>query len=116
MYKISRAIVRYFGKPDLLLVFIFNHKWNEITENHLAGQTSHDQPDLVARVFDIKKKAMLKDLKMQGILEHTVTDFDFNEFQTRPQMHILISLVKEAKIRIQRLLTKWNVQNPLLSF
>ncbi|GFW80473.1 helitron_like_N domain-containing protein [Trichonephila clavipes] len=44
------SVVRDFGKPDLFLTFTCNPKWKEIKDNLFP-----DHPDLVARIFDIKK-------------------------------------------------------------
>jgi hypothetical protein len=62
------AIVREFGKPDLFLTFTCNPKWKEIKDNLLPGQKSHDRTDIVARVFYIKMKCLLEDLKKNCIL------------------------------------------------
>ena len=41
----------------------------EIEHELLPGQTAADQPDLVARVFQMKKKALIKAIVNDGILE-----------------------------------------------
>ncbi|KAG2998029.1 hypothetical protein PC116_g22840 [Phytophthora cactorum] len=43
------AIVRQYGKPDLLITVTTNPKWQKIQDNILPGQTASDRPDIVAR-------------------------------------------------------------------
>ena len=62
MYQDAMAIVRRYGKPDLFITFTCNPKWPDIEKNVLSGQTSTDRPDLVARVFHMKLKDLLKDI------------------------------------------------------
>lgn len=59
--KDAMSNVRDFGKPDLFLTFTCNPNWNEIKDNLFPGQKPHDRPNLVATVFDIKKRAVLED-------------------------------------------------------
>ena len=79
-----------------------NPNWPEIQEtllkdegNNPTGkkQTAADQPDIVAWVFELKKEALLKEIReglfgKVGALVHTI------EFQKRglPHMHLLIFL------------------------
>ncbi|OBZ80660.1 hypothetical protein A0J61_11291, partial [Choanephora cucurbitarum] len=55
-YQYSMAIVGYFGKPSLFIIFTANPRWIEIQRELLPGQNAPDRPDLVARVFDLKVK------------------------------------------------------------
>lgn len=45
-----------------------NPKWREIEDNLLPEQTASDRPDLVARVFRMKFKGMLTDVKDRHVL------------------------------------------------
>ncbi|GBN68334.1 hypothetical protein AVEN_252199-1 [Araneus ventricosus] len=60
-FQDAMSKVRDFGKPDLFLTFTCNPKWNEIKENLFPRQKPHDRPDSIARVLDIKQKALLQD-------------------------------------------------------
>ena len=40
-----------------------NPKWNEIIDELRDGESVEDRPDLVARVFKLKKDQLLKDIK-----------------------------------------------------
>ena len=55
MYEYAMAIVNKKGKPDIFLTMTCNSNWTEIQENLLLGQQPSDRPDLVARVFHLKK-------------------------------------------------------------
>jgi hypothetical protein len=63
LYQDSMAIVRYFGRPTLFITFTANPKWPEITRHLGPGLTAADRPDLVTRVFHLKIKALLDELK-----------------------------------------------------
>jgi hypothetical protein len=79
LYQDSMAIVRHFGKPDLFITMTCNPKWPEIQEV-LAGQSAADRPDLTARVFKLKLKALFNDIK-GGALGRPVADIHTIEFQ-----------------------------------
>ncbi|GBM40239.1 hypothetical protein AVEN_183555-1 [Araneus ventricosus] len=91
-FQYVMSIVRDFGKPDLFLTFTCNPEWKEIKDNLFPGKKPHDRPDLVDRVFDIKKKALLQDLKKNDNLGRIVADIHVIEFQKRglPHMHLLL--------------------------
>ena len=46
-----------------MITFTANPAWPEIVANLLPGQTGMDRPDLVNRIFKIKLRELLKDLK-----------------------------------------------------
>lgn len=56
-----------------------------------------NQTDLVDQVFYIKKKAILKDLKMQGLLGHTVADIHVIEFLKRITAHAYTSIFSRGR-------------------
>ena len=60
-YHDAMAIVAKFGRPDLFITFTCNPNWAEIKNNLFPGQTVSDRPDLVARIFKLKLKALLAD-------------------------------------------------------
>ena len=65
-------------------------------QNLFENQTAYDRPDLVARVFNLKKKAFLKDLIQNGVFGKVVAHVHTVEFQKRglPHLHILLILSK----------------------
>ena len=93
-YLDAMAIVRHFGKPSLFITMTTNPNWREIQENLLPGQVANDRPDLVARVFELKKKALLNDLFNVGIFGRAIARAWVVEWQKRglPHVHILVIL------------------------
>jgi len=104
----SLAICRWAkNQPDLFLTVTANPNWPEIQEALLefqgdnddpdqptTHQTAADRPDIVARVFNQKLKAILKDIVKDGIFGKVVAHVYTIEFQKRglPHAHILIFL------------------------
>ena len=107
LYQDSMAICRAFRKPDIFLTMTANPNWVEIQEALLKEptvdgqrQAAVDRPDIVARVFEEKKKALLKEIK-GGLFGKTSAMVHTIEFQKRglPHMHLLIFLDPAYKIR-----------------
>ena len=65
------AIVCQYGRPSLFITFTANPEWDEITRELLLGQQPTDRPDPVARVFHMKLKHLLHDLKKRISLATT---------------------------------------------
>ncbi|ETW84686.1 hypothetical protein HETIRDRAFT_314300, partial [Heterobasidion irregulare TC 32-1] len=68
LFQDSMAITRHCHKPDIFITMTANPNWPEITEELLkydggSTQQPSDRPDLVARVFALKMKALIKDIK-----------------------------------------------------
>jgi hypothetical protein len=109
LFQDSMAICRFFRKPDIFLTMTANPNWPEIQDQLLADdpvpgrepskQTASDRPDIVARVFEEKKKALLKEIK-DGLFGKAVAMVHTIEFQKRglPHMHLLIFLDQAHKI------------------
>ena len=100
LYQDSMAIVRKIGKPDLFVTFTCNPKWQEITDALLPGQQAKDRPDLIARVFNLKLKALMDDLLKNQVLGKVVGRIYVVEFQKRglPHAHILLILDQRDKL------------------
>ena len=94
LYQNSMAIVRHFGKPSLFITFTANPKWIEIERELLVGQSASDRPDLVARVFDLKVRELLKDIKDKKIFGSYKGLVRTVEYQKRglPHLHLLLFL------------------------
>jgi len=112
LFQDAMAIVRTFGKPDIFLTMTCNPKWPEIQDQLLwevhpppganyqrRRQAASDRPDIVARVFEQKKNACLKEIQ-DGKFGRVVAIFYTIEFQKRglPHMHSLIFLHPDDKI------------------
>src|SRR4051794_37365519 len=78
-----------------------NPNWLEITNALLPGQTAADRPDLIARVFNLKRHAFLHNIKKDNFLRRATTHVYTIEFQKRglPHMHFLIFLHNDSKIK-----------------
>ena len=113
LFQDSMAICRTYRKPDIFLTMTANPNWPEIQDQLLwevppgAGanhrrrkQKPSDRPDIVARVFEQKKNALLKEIK-EGLFGKVDATVHTIEFQKRglPHMHLLIFLNQEDKIR-----------------
>ena len=112
LFQDAMAIARAFGKPDVFVTMTANPNWPEIQDQLLwevppgAGanhqrrkQKASDRPDIVARVFELKKNAMLKDIQ-DGLFGRVLAIVHTIEFQKRglPHMHALIFLHPDDKI------------------
>ena len=93
-FQDGMAICREYHKPDYFITMTCNSKWPEIKELLKDGQSPQDRPDIVARVFRLKKDQLMQDLKSAGILGKVVAHMHVVEFQKRglPHVHILIIL------------------------
>jgi len=97
LFQDGMAVVRSHGKPHLFVTVTCNPKWDEITrEVELTGGTVEDRPDIVARVFRLKLKAIEADLYKNGVFGRSVAHLRVVEFQKRglPHAHILLILEK----------------------
>lgn len=69
------AICRWAGYPDLFITFTCNAKWPEIQymlDEAGGGQKPADRPDIVDRVFMIKLKELMRDIKEKKYFGETV--------------------------------------------
>lgn len=77
------AIVRVLGRPTYFVTFTCNPDWPEIRAALLPGQDAQSRPDLVARVFGQKLRALLEELTKRGIFGRCVAILMVIEFQKR---------------------------------
>ena len=98
-YQDAMAIVRNYTKPTLFITMTCNPGWSEIKSSLAPDQTPQDRPDLVARVFKLKKDQLMNDLIKGKILGKVVAHLWVVEFQKRglPHVHILIILASEDR-------------------
>ena len=94
------AIAHYFQKVDIFLTMTTNPHWAEIECELLPGQTAYDHPDLVARVFQMKKKVVIDYIYKHGVFGSAVAYVYTIELQKHglPHMHILIFLKGPYKL------------------
>ena len=100
LYQDAMAIVRKYGKPTFFITFTCNPRWDEIALELKPGQTAHDRPDLISRVFNLKKKQLLKDILDGMIFGHVQAHVHTIEFQKRglPHCHMLFILDNQNNI------------------
>jgi len=99
-YQDAMSIVSKYGKPDLFITFTCNPTWPEIRDNLYNGQTASDRPDLVARVFQLKVKALCEEIVKKQVLGEVTAYIYVIEFQKRglPHMHMLLTLKAVSKL------------------
>ena len=95
-FQDAMAILRKYHKPDLFITMTCNPQWPEIKNNLVVGQYAQDRPDLVARVFKLRKDALMKDLVQNAIFGRVLAYLYVTEFQKRglPHVHILLILAE----------------------
>ena len=118
-YQDAMALCGKFGKPTFFLTFTCNPKWNEITKNILSHQSARDRPDLIARVFQLKLKELIKDIEHNQVLGFQVARIYVIEFQKRglPHAHVLIWIRKDDIPTIEEQMDTTicaEIPNPLL--
>lgn len=91
-YQDAMAIVRDRGNPSLFITMTCNSQWCEITNALLPGQHPNDRPDIVGRVFHLKLRNLLADLRT--CFGRAVGLLAVVEWQKRglPHAHILLIL------------------------
>ncbi len=91
------AVAHEKGKPDLFITMTCNPKWAEIVDSLEHGQTAIDRPDVAARVFHAKAKALIDDVKSKGMFGRCVAHYAAIEWQKRglPHIHCLFWLSAE---------------------
>ncbi|UYV73325.1 hypothetical protein LAZ67_10002729 [Cordylochernes scorpioides] len=95
--------VRVYGRPDLFITFTCNPRWEEIRELMLPGQSPSDRPDIIARVFNQKLRALMHFIVKYRVFGGSVLAAGLSsqcwmyyiEWQKRglPHAHILIWLI-----------------------
>ena len=108
-YQDAMAIINNKGKPDIFLTMTCNLKWKEIQENLLFNQQACDRPDIVARVFHLKKDHLLDMIVKKNFFEEVAAYVYVIEFQKRglPHMHLLVTLAQGYKITTPEIIDKF---------
>ncbi|XP_051158478.1 uncharacterized protein LOC127279882 [Leptopilina boulardi] len=99
-YQDSMAIVGHHGRPDLFITMTCNPHWKEIQENLMPFQSASDRPDIVARVFSLKVKHLIKTIVDDKLFGEVKSFVYVIEFQKRglPHIHLLVILTENCKI------------------
>ncbi|KAG5562228.1 hypothetical protein RHGRI_005084 [Rhododendron griersonianum] len=72
----SMAITQHNQHPDIFLTMTVNLNWSEIIEALLPHQKAVDRPDLVARVFELKRKCLMRMRCVKYIHKYIYKDND----------------------------------------
>ncbi|GFZ05262.1 hypothetical protein Acr_17g0008340 [Actinidia rufa] len=67
IFQDSMAITRYNHHLDIFLTMTANPNWPEITSALLPYQNPTDRPNLVARVFELKRKFLMKEIEKKRV-------------------------------------------------
>jgi hypothetical protein len=98
LYMDAMALPMRFNKPDLFVTMTCNPRWPEIKSALPANSHWRHHPDLVARVFWLKFKSLMKDI-LQGKLFGTVKSYVWRiEWQARGLPHVHLLIILEAPI------------------
>jgi hypothetical protein len=99
-YQDAMAIVRSKGIPDVFFTFTCHPNWQEIIVELKPNQTASNRPDLVARVFQMKVKALLKGVVKIGWFSKVIGNIWIREYQKRglPHIHLLLIFPPEQKV------------------
>ena len=100
-YHDALAITREHGRPTYFITMTCNPNWAEVREALLPGQRPTDRPDLLARVFDRKKRELLRMITHDRVFGAIRAKFVVVEFQKRglPHAHVLIVVQADDRPR-----------------
>ncbi|XP_028116872.1 uncharacterized protein LOC114314596 [Camellia sinensis] len=82
------AITRYNQHPDIFLTMTANRNWPEITSALLPHQKPIDRLDLIACVFELKRKCFMKEIEANRVFGNKVAHVFIIEFKKRGLPHI----------------------------
>ena len=72
-YQDAIGLIQRFGKPHLFITMTTNPDWDEIQQQLKEGETALDRPDIVARIFKLKKQQLIQDIEKEMIFGKIVT-------------------------------------------
>ena len=98
-FQDGMAICREYHKPDLFITMTCNPNWEEI-QSQLNGASVQDRPDLVARVFKMKKDQLIEDIMKGNVFGVVPAKLWVIYFQKRglPHAHILVILREDDRL------------------
>ena len=91
-YKNAMHIVQKKGKPTFFITMTMDVNCEEVRNHLRSDQTPYDRPDLICRIFEMKRKELLRQIKKDGIFGECIAYVCVIEFQKRgaSHMHLLI--------------------------
>ncbi|XP_028053281.1 uncharacterized protein LOC114257702 [Camellia sinensis] len=99
-YQDTMALVQKYGKLDLFLTMTCNPNWPEIKAELLPGQSPHDRPDLLTRIFHSKFDEMKTDILTKHVPGKVLAYVYVIEYQKRglPHAHMVAILDENDKL------------------
>jgi hypothetical protein len=99
-YQDMMAIMWSKGILDVFLTFTYNSNWQEIIVELKPNQTASNYLDLVAHVFQMKVKALLKGVAKIGWFVKVIRNIWTREYQKQglPHIHLLLIFPLEQKV------------------
>lgn len=88
LYLDALTLPQRYHAPDLFITFTCNPKWIEIQREIPPGHTYQDHPDIVARVFWLKFKALMDDIVKHKIFGPVQAFVWRIEWQARGLPHV----------------------------
>jgi hypothetical protein len=94
VYQDAMVICQFYGPPSMFLTFTANPSWDEIQQALPDGVSAADRPDIVARVFQMKKNELIREIKDKKLFGKCFGRFYSIEYQKRglPHMHLVLFL------------------------
>ena len=86
------ALVHKYGNPTFFITFTFDVNCPEVKKELKTGKTTFDRPDIICRIYEMKKKEFIHDLTVKQDLGKQIAHIAVIEFQKLgvPHCHILI--------------------------
>ena len=81
-FQDAMALCREFGKPTFFLTITLDPKCREVMEQLKGEKNPYDRPDVLCRVFQMKKNAIMKEIKL-GLFGPLIAHSAVIEFQKR---------------------------------
>ena len=91
-YKNAMALVRQFGKPTFFITETMDVNCPEVREHLMPGQTPYDRPDILCRLFQLRRKRLICMIVKEGCFGKVKAYLAVIEFQKRgaPHIHLLV--------------------------
>ena len=77
----AMALVRVFGKPTFFITMTMDVNCPEVKERLKPGQTPYDRPDVVCRIFQLKRDKLMKALITEGVFGKCIVRCSVIKFQ-----------------------------------
>jgi hypothetical protein len=86
-YQNAMTLVRLYGKPTFFITQTMDINCAEVKVELKPGQSPYDRPDLLCKIFNMKREEMLNDIVKEGKLGPCIAHVSVIEFQKRGAPH-----------------------------